>query len=155
MRLVHRSGYKEGDSKGAKRLGLRLRGYRLALGLSQAELARRLGIRQASISLIEHGRRRPSATFLHRFADIFHIDEPLFLLSLPEAKLTTGACLVSRASAHSAVWRAFTNDNALLARNNVQPNELRVLSKVRIIGEVRHPRDFIYILTAIRQALQS
>jgi putative transcriptional regulator len=155
MRLVHTSKH-ETEPKGTNALALRLRDYRLTLGLSQAQLARRLGMKQPAISLIERGRRRPSATLLHRLADMFHVDtETLFLLSHSSAKLFAGACRLSHAGAKNAVWRAFTRDNDLLARYNVKSDELRVLSRVRIIGEVRDPRDFICILTTIRQALKA
>jgi transcriptional regulator with XRE-family HTH domain len=154
--LVHTPRRKESDSKSARKLGLVLRGYREALGLSQTELARRVGVPRPSISLIEHGCRRPSASLLHDLADILHIKaEQLFLLSRPESKLLARTCLGSRASANHEIWRAFTHDKDLLARYKVQPNELRVLSKIRIIGELQHPRDFVGILTVIRQTLKA
>ena len=142
------------DSKGARTPGLVLRSYRRALGLSQRELARRVGVPRPLISLIENGRRRASASLLHNIADILHIKaERLFLLSRPESKLPTGKYLGSCTRTNKAIWRAFTHDNDLLVRYHVQPNELRVLSKVRIIGELRHPRVFIVILTVIRETL--
>lgn len=113
-------------------------------------------MQRGSISLIENGRRLPSATLLHNIADILDIKtESLFLLSRPEAKLLAGTGLGSHTSANNETWLAFTHDKDLLARYKVQPNELRILSKVRIIGKVQHPRDFIYILSVIRQALKS
>jgi len=136
--------------------GLLVRGYRQALGLSQAELARRLGVERVSICLIENGRKRPSTTLLHHIADLLDVKtESLFLLSRPEAKLHAGARLGSRTSVNNETWLAFTHNKDLLARYNVQPNELRILSQVRIFGEVQHPRDFIFILRAIRQTLKS
>jgi len=143
------------NSKGARTLGLVLRSYRQALGLSQSELARRVGVLRPSISLIETGRRRPSANLLHNLADILHVKaERLFLLSRPQSKLLTRKYLGSCTRTNKAIWRAFTRDNDLLARYHVQPHELRVLSKVRVIGELQHPRDFIVILTVIREALK-
>jgi putative transcriptional regulator len=142
--------------KRANGLGLLVRGYRQALGLSQAELARRLGVERVSISLIENGRKRPSTTLLHNIADLLDIKtESLFLLSRPEAKLHAGARLGSRTSVNKETWLAFTHDKDLLAHYNVRPNELRMLSEVRIFGGVQHPRDFIFILSVIRQTLKS
>ena len=143
------------DSKGARMPGLVLRSYRQAAGLSQRELARRVGVPWPLISLIENDRRRPSASLLHNIADILHIKaERLFLLSRSPSKLPTRKYLGSCTKTNKAIWRAFTHDNDLLARYQVQPNELRVLSKVRIMGELRHPRDFIVILTVIRETLK-
>jgi transcriptional regulator with XRE-family HTH domain len=156
MRIVRTSRYKKSDARGARTLGLLVRGNRQALGMSQTDLALKVGIRRGSLSLIEHDRRRPSATLLYNIADILNIKpERLFLLAGPEAKLAMRRCFGSRTTANEAAWLTFTRDKALLARHNVQSAELRLLSKIRIIGEVHDPRDFIYILTAIRQALQS
>jgi transcriptional regulator with XRE-family HTH domain len=124
--------------------------------MSQTELALKVGVRRGSISLIENDRRRPSATLLHNIADILNIKpDRLFLLARPQAKLDIRKCFGSHTIANDAAWRPFIRDRDLLARHNVQSPELRVLRKIRIIGDVQHPRDFINILTAIRQALQS
>lgn len=50
------------------RLGRRLREARLAAGLTQAELAARIGSQQSSISHIELGRANPSLLALERIA---------------------------------------------------------------------------------------
>lgn len=141
------------QSKGKTTLGVRLKSYRRNSGLSQAEFARKLGLPQVSISLIEHDRRRPSPTLLRRMVNILKVRNRLFLVSPADAKLSEGARLGSCASANYAAWRAFTDDHNLLARYNVQPNELRVLANIRIIGPVRYPRELINILTAVRQVL--
>jgi transcriptional regulator with XRE-family HTH domain len=142
------------QAKQATTLGAQLRSFRLNSGLSQRELARRLGLRQPTISLIEHDRRHPSATLLRRIANALEIKpQGIFLLSSPGAKIAKGARLPSCEVANRAVWRAFTQDKNLLERYNVQPHELQVLADVRIIGRVHHRREFIKILTAIRHLL--
>jgi putative transcriptional regulator len=156
MRVLHTPRHKKSGAKAARPFGLLLRGYRQALGMSQTELALKVGVRRGSISLIENDRRRPSATLLHSIAAILDIKhDRLFLLAHPEAKFAVRRCFGSRTAANCTAWLTFTRDRALLARHNVQSAELNVLSKIRIIGEVHDPRDFIQILTAIRQALQS
>jgi hypothetical protein len=52
------------------------------------------------------------------------------------------------------VWRDFTGHKAMLARHQVKPNELRVLSQVNLLGKVAAPRHFFFILNAIRQAVE-
>ncbi|GEM_PF-193320 len=142
------------QSKRKTTLGERLKNHRLNSGLSQTELARRLGLRQATISLIEHDRRRPSATLLRRIASVLDIrHEPLFLLSSPDAKLVKGSRLASCDIANRAMWRAFIHDRNLLERYKVQPHELQVLADVRVIGRVREPREFVQILLALRRLL--
>jgi putative transcriptional regulator len=135
---------------------LALRDYRQELGLSQTELARRVGVPRPSISLIEHGRRRPSTSLPHHIADILHINvERLFLLSHPQPKLLSRTCGDSWRRVNNKIWRAFIHDKNLLTRYHVQPKELRALAETRIIGELQHPRDFIAILTVIRQTVKS
>ena len=113
-------------------------------------------MQQVSISLIANGRRRPSATLLRTIANILDI-KPIHCFShrVPEAKLLVRTGLGSRTSVNNEIWRAFTQDKDLLACYKVPLKELHILSQVRIIGEVRHPRDFTYILSMIRQALKS
>jgi transcriptional regulator with XRE-family HTH domain len=139
----------------SKTLGLLVRRRRQVLGLSQAELARRLGVKPAYISVIEKDRRRPSLPLLQRMSDVLGIEsQSLFLLSHPEAKLLLRARAQAGPLEGGHSWRSFSGDKALLARYNIKRLELEVLSQVRRLGEVRQPRDFLRILCAIRRALK-
>jgi predicted transcriptional regulator/transcriptional regulator with XRE-family HTH domain len=55
-------------------LGGTVRGLRRRAGLTQAELASRLGVSASYVNLIEHGRRALSADLLIRLAGILHLD---------------------------------------------------------------------------------
>jgi transcriptional regulator with XRE-family HTH domain len=60
---------------------LRLRELRLALGLTQAELALRAGVRRATVSRLENTRITAiDLTVLEKLADLLRV-EPGFLLS--------------------------------------------------------------------------
>jgi transcriptional regulator with XRE-family HTH domain len=133
-----------------------LKDHRLGLGLTQLDVAKRLGVEPAYISAIELDRRRPSLPLVRRLADILGLQrETLFLLSHPEAKLLMGRDRRKlERSGKDQAWRDFKADEALLARHNVNPQELRILSHVRRLGKIRHPRDFLHILNTIRQALE-
>jgi hypothetical protein len=52
------------------------------------------------------------------------------------------------------VWRDFAGNKALLARHNVKPREMKVLSQVNLLGKITAPRNFLFILNAIRQAVE-
>jgi hypothetical protein len=41
-----------------------------------------------------------------------------------------------------------------LARHQVKPRELKVLSQVNLLGTITAPRQFVFILNAIRQAVE-
>ena len=126
---------------------------RLSRGLSQLSLARKLGVRASHIGYLEQGRRRPSLTLLKALADELGVDkERLFLLSHPEAKdLIKSGSRKQSASDKRNAWRELLADKAALARNHVTPRELRVLSHISLLG-VLTPRDYLFILNAIRQA---
>ena len=53
---------------------------------------------------------------------------------------------------HSA-WDGFAKDENLQKLHNITDQEMETLSQVAKMGEVRAPRDFIFILNTIRQAL--
>jgi len=98
----------------------------------------------------------PNEGLVGRIANVLGLEkEPLFLLAHPEA----GSLLNERREpAHinrdpDQVWRDFTGNKAMLARHQVKPNELKVLSQVNLLGKVAAPRQFLFILNAIRQAV--
>jgi transcriptional regulator with XRE-family HTH domain len=133
-----------------------LKQARLSLGLSQQALARKLGVRSSHIGYLEQGRRRPSLTLLNALADTLGVNkERLFLLSHPEAKDLIKDSAVKRAPAkQSDAWQELLADKATLIRNNVTAKELKVLSHITLLGSVLKPRDYLFILNSIRQAVK-
>jgi transcriptional regulator with XRE-family HTH domain len=133
-----------------------LKQARLALGLSQQALARKLGVRASHIGYLEQGRRRPSLTLLNELADTLGVDkERLFLLSHPEAKNLIGSARSKPGkNRRSSAWKDLLADKAALIRNNVTPKELKVLSHIELLGTVLSPRDYLFILNSIRQAVK-
>jgi transcriptional regulator with XRE-family HTH domain len=139
-----------------KTLGQVLKGQREALGLTQRELALKLEVKPSHVAYLEKDRRRPSLGLVGRIANVLGLEkEPLFLLAHPEA----GSLLSDRrepaqtARNPDQVWRDFTANKAMLARHQIKPNELKVLSQVNLLGKVAAPRHFLFILNAIRQAV--
>ncbi len=61
------------------KIGSTLRGFRFRDELTQVELARRLGIRQAHLSAMEHGKRTVGKALAKKLAKIFNTDYRLFL----------------------------------------------------------------------------
>ena len=59
--------------------GATLRGLRMREGLTQSELAQEIGIVQANISKMEHGKRLIGKTMAKKFASCFHTDYRIFL----------------------------------------------------------------------------
>ncbi|MGH7931544.1 MAG: helix-turn-helix domain-containing protein [Candidatus Binataceae bacterium] len=140
-----------------KSLGPVLKKQREALALTQRELARRLNVKPSHVAYLEKDRRRPSLGLLSRIADVLGLEkEPLFLLAHPEAgPLLSERRAASEPPTPDQAWRDFSGNKALLARYNVKARELRVLSQVNMLGKITAPRHFLFILNAIRQAVES
>jgi transcriptional regulator with XRE-family HTH domain len=140
-----------------KTLGQVLKNQREILGLTQRELALKLGVKPSHVAYLEKDRRRPSLGLVSRIADVLGLEkEPLFLLAHPEASMLLSGRRDPAAPSRNPdqVWRDFTGNKAMLARHNVQPRELKVLSQVNLLGKIAAPRQFLFILNAIRQAVE-
>lgn len=59
--------------------GAALRGFRLREGMTQTELADQIGVDQANISKMEHGKRPIGKTMAKKFAALFKTDYKTFL----------------------------------------------------------------------------
>ena len=141
-----------------KTLGQVITGQREILALTQRELALKFGVKPSHVAYLENDRRRPSLMLLSRIADVLGLEkQDLFLLAHPEARSLIKARREEVPAAvqdRDQVWRDFTHDKALLARHHVQPREMKVLSQVNLLGRVAAPRHFLFILNAIRQAVE-
>jgi transcriptional regulator with XRE-family HTH domain len=138
-----------------KTLGSVLKRRREALGLTQRELARKLGVKASHIAYLENGRRRPSLSLLSRIADTMGLDkQSLFVLTHPEARTLIGIRREPiRKPSSDQVWRDFVGNRVMLRRYQIKPRELRVLRQVNMLGRVATPRQFLFILNSIRQAV--
>jgi transcriptional regulator with XRE-family HTH domain len=135
-------------------LGQVIKQRRENFALTQRELAAKLGVKASHIAYLENGRRRPSLSLLARIADTLDLEKQrLFLLTHPEAEALVGARREpARPKAGKQAWRQFVADRAMLSRNKVTDQELRVLQKVNMLGRVSTPKQFLFILNSIRQA---
>jgi transcriptional regulator with XRE-family HTH domain len=137
-----------------KNLGQVLKTRRLSLGLSQRELARRLGVKASHVGYLETCQRRPSLSLLGRLADVLGLErEPLFLLAHPEAKALLNRREATPPASRDQAWREFSGNRNLRRSNGVTTRELQVLSQVNTLGKISSPRHFLFILNAIRQAV--
>lgn len=51
-----------------------------------------------------------------------------------------------------STWEQFRNDDRIRRLDTISDGEMEILSGVASQGEVRSPREFIYILNSVRQA---
>ena len=86
-----------------------------------------------------------------KIAQVLGLDaRQLFLLANPGARFLVSEH--SEADAASA-WMAFCQAKHLRKSHNITDAEMRTLSQVAMMGEVRSSRDFLFILNTIRQSL--
>jgi transcriptional regulator with XRE-family HTH domain len=138
--------------KTTNQLGERLRSRREGLGLTQRALAQKLGVEGSYIAFIESGRRKPSLKLVARLADALGLDrQTLLVLAHPEAKeLIDEPNRSEKRPNGSPSWRRFIENHELLARYNVTGRELRALESLSLLGTVRSAKEFLAILTLIR-----
>ena len=136
-------------------LGAKIKRRRLALGLTQRELAQSIGIRASHIAYIEGGHRRPSLSLLARLAKRLDLrKQELFFLAFPEVAPIIETRARGRKGHVTDPWSRFARDALLLKIHRVTKAELKLLQQVNLLGTVAAPRDFLFILSTIRQALQ-
>jgi transcriptional regulator with XRE-family HTH domain len=146
----------QGSSIGPPTLGLVLKNRRIEMGLSQRELALRLGVKAGLVAQLETDcRRRPSFQLLGHVADILGLDKDrLFQLAENETTKSSSGGLraVSRPKGEAGV---FGRNRALLDRHDITPRELNVLSQVNLMGKVKGSNALLFILDALRDCGES
>lgn len=95
-------------------MGQRLRDLRQDRGLGQAEVARRLRVSPAYLSLIEKGKRQVQLPFLFQALELFGVNMEQFMASLGERKIEDGLAKLL--------------DEPLLRSLNLTPEDLSSLS---------------------------
>ena len=120
--------------------------------MTQRDLAAAVGIKASHVAYIENSRRRPSISLINRLAETLGLSaKELLVLAHPEARQIVDGERPAGKRADSA-WRLFASNKALIRRNGVSPDELKMLKQVSMLSHVAHPGHFIFILNAIRQA---
>jgi transcriptional regulator with XRE-family HTH domain len=124
---------------------------RRQLELTQKELASRAKISLAYVQFIESGERRPSATIITRLTKVLHFDgREVFFLARPRARAILGP---GSAKPVRSAWEQFRRDDRVRRLHSISDEEMETLSCMALLGEVRSAREFIYVLNAVRNAI--
>jgi transcriptional regulator with XRE-family HTH domain len=135
-------------------LGALIKRQRDSFRLTQRELARKLGVKASHVAYIEGGQRRPSLALVRRLADTLGLNkQKLLLLTYPEARHLIAPTPKPSPGSSDAMWRQFTSNRAMLADHSITPAELKILRQVSLLGRVAAPRNLLFVLNAIRQAV--
>ena len=128
-----------------------IRERRRQLNLTQEEVARRIRTSTPYIGHLESHKRHPSDKVISRLADVLGLDRrELFFLANPR----TQALLHSAGDTQVlSAWEQFKNDEQVRRLHNITFEEMEMLSRVALLGEVRSPRDFVLILNTVRHTV--
>ena len=137
--------------RSSNRLGELVKRQREALSLTQRSLAQKLGVEASHVAFIESGRRKPSLKLVARLADVLDLDrQDLLIQAHPEAKELIDQARPEEQRKKSPTWRRFIENKQLLLRYNVTDRELRALEGLSFLGTVASAKEFLAILTLIR-----
>src|ERR1700687_5090323 len=127
-----------------------IRDRRRQLDLTQEEVARRIKTSTPYVGHLESGKRHPSDKIVSRLAEVLGLDRrEVFFLANPRAQ----ALLSPEAeSAPDSAWEDFKKNEQLRRLHNINNDEMEMLSRGALLGDVRSPLDFIYILHTVRHA---
>ena len=132
--------------------GAVIRERRRRLDLTQEEVARRIKTSTPYIGHLESGKRHPSEKVIARLSEVLGLQSrELFFLANPRARDLVSA--PNNDGHRRSAWEEFRHDDRLRRAHSISAEEMDVLARVAAMGEARAPRDFIYILNAIRLAL--
>lgn len=138
------------DAK-ARNFGRLIRERRRRLDLTQKEVARRIKTSGPYISHLELEIRHPSRQIVLKLSEALKLDpRDMFLLVNPGVNSIISEQQKSNAT---PAWNAFVKDAKARKIYKITDHEMEILSEVAKMGEVRDPRDFVFILIIIRQAL--
>jgi len=134
-----------------RNFGQVIRERRRQLDLTQEEVARRIKTSTPYVGHLESGKRHPSDKIVTRLAEVLGLDRrELFFLANPRAQ-----ALLNPEPSNEVIsaWEEFRKNEQLRRIHNITGEEMEMLSRVALLGEVRAPRDFIYILNTVRHAV--
>ncbi len=131
--------------------GMVIRDRRRQLDLTQEEVARRIKTSTPYVGHLESGKRHPSDKILTRVAEVLGLDRrELFFLANPRAQAMLTPQVPSQ---DDSAWDDFSKNEQLRRIHNVTNDEMEMLARVALLGDVRSQRDFIYILNTVRHAV--
>ena len=131
--------------------GAVIRERRRQLDLTQEDVATRIKTSTPYIGHLESGKRHPSEKVIARLSEVLGLQSrELFFLANP---CTRALLNPANSGSRRSAWEEFRHDERTRRAHNISAAEMDVLARIAALGEARAPRDFIYILNAIRLAL--
>lgn len=130
-----------------------IRSRRRELDLTQGEVASRIKTSTPYVGHLESGKRHPSYETVRRLAEVLGLDyRELFFLANPHTQALLAA-QPGKAEGSISAWDQLRTNEQLRRIHNVSNDEMEMLSRVAVLGEVQSLRELIYILKTVRHAV--
>jgi transcriptional regulator with XRE-family HTH domain len=131
--------------------GQRIRERRRQLDLTQEDVAHRIKTSTPYVGHLELAKRHPSDKTVTRLAEVLGLDRrELFFLANPGTQALVG---LGTESKPASAWEEFRKNEQMRRIHSISNDEMEMLSRVAPLGNVRSPRDFIYVLNTVRHAV--
>lgn len=129
-----------------------IKNKRLELGLTQTQLAKKLGIAQNYIAYLEKNERKPSNAILKKLGNCLSIPiDNLYLLANPEVKNIFPKEAIQEALSLPIFLRDLKNDKLLRKKHDISDDDIKMLASIKARGEVQSVDDYIFLLMTLRQ----
>jgi transcriptional regulator with XRE-family HTH domain len=129
-----------------------IRQRRRQLGWTQREVALGAGTSIPYIGHLEANKRHPSERVLLRLSNILGLDlRDLYLIANP---LAAGLLKPSKALNGKSSLEALRADRTLQRIHNITPDEMKFLSALADLGEIKEVRDLVHIIQIVRLSLK-
>jgi len=130
-----------------------LKTWRNATGLTQRQVAQEIGVKPSYVAYLEAGERQPSLALALRLADLMKADPVKICVAAHPELEEILSNEPKPPSNQNDTWKRFITEAALIKRHHITEEELGVLKEVNRLVKVKKPRNLLFILNSIRQAL--
>jgi transcriptional regulator with XRE-family HTH domain len=142
-----------GSKQALNNLSDAIKEWRNSAGLTQRQVAQQIGVKPSYVAYLEAGERQPSLALAMRLAELMKAD-PVKICCAAHPELEEILSTKPKpAGSQTDTWKRFTTEAALLKRHHVTDEELRVLKEVNRMAKIKNPRNLLFVLNSIRQAI--
>jgi transcriptional regulator with XRE-family HTH domain len=132
--------------------GRTIKQRRLELGLTQAQVARYLGVAQAHVTYLENNSRRPSDDVFQKLCTCLSLSpKHLYLLANPEIKAIFPDWSTPKRPNLPPLLRDLKANAELRRKHAISEADITMLSSVQARGEIRRIEDYVLLLTTLRR----
>ena len=145
----------KGKSDRAKEpnFGGAIRSRRRELDLTQGAVASLIKTSNTYVAHLESDKRHPSDEVVRRLAEVLGLDyRDLFFLANRHTQALLSA-QPERAKGSVSAWEQLRTNEQLRRIHDVSNDEMEMLSRVALLGEIQSPRELMFILMTVRHAV--